>query len=112
MKNIIKIELPTPFAVGSVNAYLVAGKNPVLDDCGPHTDEAKEALIKGVEEAGFSLPQITAVILTHYHPDHAGLALWLQQEYGVKIAAFHESVPFFSDDRNFHDNCIESLCKP
>ena len=39
-----KIIIPTPFAVGDVNAYLVKGDALTLIDAGPKTDEALIAL--------------------------------------------------------------------
>ena len=67
-----KIVIPTPFAVGDVNAFLVKGDVLSLIDAGPKTPEAYEALKQGIKEAGYSFSDIEQVILTHHHPDHAG----------------------------------------
>ncbi|WP_342511502.1 MBL fold metallo-hydrolase [Sporosarcina sp. FSL K6-1522] len=67
-----KIVLPTPFAVGDVNAFLVKGDALSLVDAGPKTPEAYEALKYGLKEAGYTFNDIEQVILTHHHPDHAG----------------------------------------
>jgi len=47
-----KLILPTPFAVGDVNAYLLKGDSLSLIDAGPKTPEAYEALERGIKEAG------------------------------------------------------------
>jgi glyoxylase-like metal-dependent hydrolase (beta-lactamase superfamily II) len=67
-----KISIPTPFAVGDVNAFLVKGDALSLIDAGPKTPEAYEALKNGLKEAGYAFSDIEQVFLTHHHPDHAG----------------------------------------
>lgn len=67
-----KIIIPTPFAVGDVNAFLMKGDTLSLIDAGPKTPEAYAALEHGIKEAGYSFNDIEQVILTHHHPDHAG----------------------------------------
>ena len=67
-----KISIPTPFAVGDVNAFLVKGDALSLIDAGPKTPEAYEALKHGLNEAGYTFSDIEQVFLTHHHPDHAG----------------------------------------
>ncbi|MFD1926640.1 MBL fold metallo-hydrolase [Sporosarcina siberiensis] len=67
-----KIVIPTPFAVGDVNAFLVKGDVLSLVDAGPKTPEAYEALKYGIKAAGYRLKDIEQVILTHHHPDHSG----------------------------------------
>jgi glyoxylase-like metal-dependent hydrolase (beta-lactamase superfamily II) len=71
-----RIPLPLPFALRSVNAYLAsdgAGGWTLFDaGLGLPADEA--ALRAGLAAAGAALEDITALILTHAHPDHIGLA--------------------------------------
>lgn len=67
-----KIVIPTPFAVGDVNVFLLKGDALSLIDAGPKTPEAYEALKYGLKEAGYTFKDIEQVILTHHHPDHAG----------------------------------------
>ncbi|MGN7387672.1 MBL fold metallo-hydrolase [Sporosarcina sp. SAFN-015] len=67
-----KIEIPTPFAVGDVNAFVVKGDALSIVDAGPKTPEAYEALKSGLKEIGYTFNDIEQVILTHHHPDHAG----------------------------------------
>ncbi|WP_449620318.1 MBL fold metallo-hydrolase [Robertmurraya sp. Marseille-Q9965] len=71
--GIAKIILPTPFAVGDVNVYVVKGECLTLVDVGPKTDEAWESLSTQLNELGLKPSDIEQVILTHHHPDHAGL---------------------------------------
>ena len=67
-----KIIIPTPYAVGDVNAFLVKGDALTLFDAGPKTEEAYEAIKWGIHSAGYTLNDVEQVVLTHHHPDHAG----------------------------------------
>lgn len=67
-----KIEIPTPYAVGDVNAFVVKGDALTIFDVGPKTMEAYDALKWGIRAAGYRLQDIEQVVLTHHHPDHAG----------------------------------------
>lgn len=67
-----KITMPVPFAVKTVNAYLVKGDTLTLFDAGAKTKEAYEALQFGLKEAGYTFKDVEQVVLTHHHPDHAG----------------------------------------
>jgi len=77
-----KIVIPTPFAVGDVNAFLIKGDTLSLVDAGPKTPEAFEALQQGIKEAGYEFNDIEQVILTHHHPDHAG---WIDAFDNAKV---------------------------
>ncbi|MTD29901.1 MBL fold metallo-hydrolase [Planomicrobium sp. YIM 101495] len=70
--SIHKIIIPTDFAVGDVNAYLLKGDMLTLIDAGPKTPAAWEALENGLKDAGVRTQDIEQVVLTHHHPDHAG----------------------------------------
>ncbi|WP_456274141.1 MBL fold metallo-hydrolase [Bacillus sp. AK031] len=75
--DIAKIVLPTPFAVGDVNVYLVKGEALSLIDVGPLTQEARDVLDVNMAELGYSVGDIDQIILTHHHPDHAGMLDWM-----------------------------------
>jgi glyoxylase-like metal-dependent hydrolase (beta-lactamase superfamily II) len=70
--DIKRIVIPTPYAVGDVNAFLVKGDVLTLFDVGPKTEEAYEALEHGLKQSGYRFEDVEQVVLTHHHPDHAG----------------------------------------
>src|SRR5207245_4410160 len=80
-----RLELPTPFPVGPVNAYLLAGDPLTLVDTGPKTVEAQTALERGVAAAGARLGNIRRILLTHGHTDHPGNAAWAAQRSGAAM---------------------------
>lgn len=70
--NIAKITLPTSFAVGDVNVYVIKGETLTMIDSGVRTDQSREALEQELNTLGLQLSDIEQVVLTHHHPDHAG----------------------------------------
>jgi len=78
-----RFSIPTPFAVGPVNAYL-AGRT--LVDPGPGSEEAWSALLDALEEQDLVAADVEQVLITHPHPDHFGLAKRLREE-GARVVA-------------------------
>jgi glyoxylase-like metal-dependent hydrolase (beta-lactamase superfamily II) len=54
-------------------------------DAGWNTEDAWMALSNGLEEAGGSISDVQAVLVTHIHPDHYGLAGRVREESGAWI---------------------------
>ena len=54
-------------------------------DAGWNTDDAFAALTSGLADAGGSLSDVRAVLVTHIHPDHYGLAGRVREESGAWI---------------------------
>lgn len=71
--GIAKMALPTPFPIGDVNVYLLKGERLTLVDAGPKTEKAWGSLTSQLRELDLRPEDIEQVILTHDHPDHAGL---------------------------------------
>lgn len=57
-----------------------------LVDAGWNTDDAWRALVAGLGVAGFGVGDVRAVLITHIHPDHYGLAGRVREESGAWVA--------------------------
>ncbi len=84
-EGVYSIPIPTPFPVGDVNVYLIKDEKVVLVDTGPKTDEAVRSLKEGLKKRGTEISDIDEIWLTHGHPDHFGLAVWLADLSGATI---------------------------
>lgn len=81
----IRIELPTPFAVGPVNSYLFTEPEPVLIDTGVDSDESWNTLVEGLEANGVTVSDLTKIIITHPHSDHFGQAYKLLEQSQAQV---------------------------
>lgn len=83
--GIVWARIPLPFRLDHVNVYLIEddGGWAILDTGIAHdsTKGAWEALLSG-PLAGW---RFTKVVITHYHPDHIGLAGWLCERFAVPL---------------------------
>ncbi len=101
-KGMLKLSIPTPFAVGTVNVYLLKDDSLVLIDTGPNTKEALEALKSELKQSGgYALEDIEIVVLSHHHSDHAGL---LEQFDHAQIFGHWRNEPWITFDENFYQN--------
>lgn len=77
--------LPVPGSLKHINVWLLDdGKGVAIVDTGldiAPCREAWEALLAGPLEGR----RVTRVIVTHFHPDHVGLAGWLTGRFGVPL---------------------------
>src|SRR5690349_19799193 len=78
MASIDAIPIPLP-QVGSVNAWLLRGDPVTVVDTGPRSDEALDALERGLRVRGLALEDVELVLGTHHHHDHVGLAATIKR---------------------------------
>ena len=79
------MRLPLPYRLDHVNIYLIRDERGwVALDTGLGTDECKHGW-----ETAFAGPlktdPLTSLIVSHFHPDHVGLANWLVERTGVGV---------------------------
>jgi glyoxylase-like metal-dependent hydrolase (beta-lactamase superfamily II) len=92
--GIHRIAIPTPFAVGRVNVYLIEDEPLTLVDAGPNSGTSFDELQRGITALGHQLEEIELVILTHQHIDHLGLVSLVAAHSGAEVAAIDVAVPF------------------
>jgi glyoxylase-like metal-dependent hydrolase (beta-lactamase superfamily II) len=91
------LRIPTPFAVGRVNAYLIEDDPLTLVDSGPNSGRALDELHHQLAEHGRSIDDIELVVLTHQHMDHLGLVDIIASHSGAEVAAIDKLVGFVED---------------
>ena len=79
--------IPTPFAVGRVNCYLLEDEPLTLIDTGPNSGKALDELQRQLGERGHSIDDLELVIVTHQHIDHLGLVEIIVEHSGADVAA-------------------------
>jgi len=95
--DIVRISVPSPFAIGAVNAYLIEGEPLTLIDPGPNTGDALQALEAGLAARGRRVEDVELVLLTHQHHDHVGLAGQVRERSGAQVAGLVELQAFLAD---------------
>jgi glyoxylase-like metal-dependent hydrolase (beta-lactamase superfamily II) len=82
----IPVPIPiNPLRYVLVYAFELAGDGVGLVDAGWDTDEAWSALTGGLATLGAGLSDVRAVVVTHIHPDHYGLAGRVREASGAWI---------------------------
>jgi glyoxylase-like metal-dependent hydrolase (beta-lactamase superfamily II) len=99
--GIHQLKLPFPLQPEqlAVNAYLIQGdKGCLLVDCGWNINQAFSAMERQLKEIGLGFENISLILITHFHPDHYGLAGRLVQVSKAKVA-LHQVEKDFIDSR-------------
>jgi glyoxylase-like metal-dependent hydrolase (beta-lactamase superfamily II) len=78
------LRMPLPFQLDHINLWLLQdGKEWTIVDTGIGDAPTRAAWEKIFSE--LKNPRIKRVVVTHYHPDHAGNAAWLCERFGVEM---------------------------
>jgi glyoxylase-like metal-dependent hydrolase (beta-lactamase superfamily II) len=105
--GIHRLAIPTPFAVGRVNVYLIEDEPLTLVDAGPNSGTSFDELQRGIAGLGHRLEDIELVIVTHQHIDHLGLVSLVASHSDAEVAALDVAIPFmanFSDEAQADDD--------
>ncbi|HZG76307.1 MAG TPA: MBL fold metallo-hydrolase [Paenibacillus sp.] len=91
--GIWQVKVPLPFPLLWVNAYVVRSADGAVDvvDPGLRTDAAEARWAEAQAAIGFAWSDVRAILLTHHHPDHYGLAGWMQALTGAPVLMSDEA---------------------
>lgn len=108
------IPIPTPFAVGRVNTYLIEDDPLTLVDTGPNSGKALDMLEQAITGHGHRIEDLGLIIVSHQHIDHMGLVDILVRRSGAEVAAIEPLGPWLADysaRMNEEDEYAEALMR-
>lgn len=103
MLDIHKIQVPTPYSVGPVNAYLIKNQPLTLVDPGPETPEAVKSLEEGLSSLGVAAGDIRRVVITHNHSDHSGLAARVAEKAHGRVFVHKLEIRKLTPEYNYYE---------
>jgi glyoxylase-like metal-dependent hydrolase (beta-lactamase superfamily II) len=91
------LPIPTPFAVGRVNCYLIDDDPLTLVDTGPNSGKALTELESALREHGRRVEDLERIVITHQHNDHLGLVGVLADRSGAEVCALDALAPVIEE---------------
>jgi glyoxylase-like metal-dependent hydrolase (beta-lactamase superfamily II) len=90
------LPVPTPFAVGRVNCYLIDDDPLTLVDAGPNSGTSLTVLEAELAAHGRKIEDLERIVLTHQHIDHIGLAQIIADRSGAEVVALDALAPWLA----------------
>jgi glyoxylase-like metal-dependent hydrolase (beta-lactamase superfamily II) len=91
------LPIPTPFAVGRVNCYLIEDDPLTLVDTGPNSGKALDELDIALRARGHRIDDLDRIVITHQHIDHMGLVGILARRSGAEVVALDLLAPVIEE---------------
>lgn len=114
LPGILMFTLPVDYGIDHVNVYLIRdGEGWCLFDTGADCAAARALWTRALD--GPLKAGLTRIIVSHHHPDHMGLAMWLHERTGAPILMREEEravarqthVPTAQDSAY----CVDMICR-
>lgn len=106
--KILPVIVPVSTGLRSINFFLVKQENSLtLIDAGLNTDECWEALQNTLKENGYTLHDLTEILLTHHHIDHVGLVNRVVSKHNIPVYAHPNALPRLKRDPDFLQMRVE-----
>lgn len=95
VEGVHQLKLPVPFPLKFVASYLIKGEDGwTIIDPGFDYPPAREAWESEAARMGLDLDRdVARLIVTHLHPDHVGLARWLEGRSGAPVWMLENEIP-------------------
>lgn len=79
------VRMPLPFALNHINVWLLEdGDGFAVVDTGYNLEDVR-TIWRNVLSRIVGERRVTRTIVTHFHPDHIGLAGWFAEQYGTEL---------------------------
>jgi glyoxylase-like metal-dependent hydrolase (beta-lactamase superfamily II) len=91
------LPIPTPFAVGRVNCYLIEDDPLTLVDTGPNSGKALDELDIALRARGHRIDDLDRIVITHQHLDHMGLVGILARRSGAEVVVLDLLAPVIEE---------------
>lgn len=92
-RGVYWLRMPLPFALEHINLWLLEdGDGWTIVDCGFGSDETR-ALWEEIFATRLDGRPVKRILVTHFHPDHFGLAAWLAERWQAPV---HMTAPEFA----------------
>ena len=107
--GLLQISVPMDKPLRLVNSYLLYDETDrvTIIDPGPHSLETELAWEDTLYRLDLSWAQIQQVVVTHHHPDHYGLAGWIQERSSCEVwmseRAHAEALLMWGDDSRMNE---------
>jgi glyoxylase-like metal-dependent hydrolase (beta-lactamase superfamily II) len=108
------LPIPTPFAVGRVNTYLIEDRPLTLVDSGPNSAKALDDLERQLAVRGHAIEDLELLVVSHQHIDHLGLLDVLARRSGADVAALDLLAPYlerYREQAELDDEFAEALMR-
>jgi glyoxylase-like metal-dependent hydrolase (beta-lactamase superfamily II) len=83
--TLFAVQIPIPYPMKFVTVLIDTAQPVTLVDCALNTPEARDALEAALHELNLEFEDVRRIIVTHHHPDHFGLAGWIQARSNCEI---------------------------
>jgi len=105
---VIPIMIPDSSNLKTVNFFIVKQADSLsLIDAGWNNEACWNGFNEILNRNGFSIQDLTEIILTHHHIDHIGLVNRITSVHPIPVYAHEKSIPRLKRDKNFMEMRIQ-----
>lgn len=99
--DVFPIIVPVKSSLQSINFYILKDSDSLtLIDAGINNEECWQALLETLSKHGYTLKDLTQIILTHHHGDHVGLVDKIVSKHPIPVYTHPLSVPHLKRDQH------------
>jgi glyoxylase-like metal-dependent hydrolase (beta-lactamase superfamily II) len=109
------VQIPIPYPMKFVTVLIDTAEPVTLVDCALDTPEARASLETALHELNLEFGDIARIIVTHHHPDHYGLAGWIQGISNCEVLMLELDIlrgaSFWNDWENWLERHVRHFAK-